>query len=124
MELPKTPPPRSRSYRPSSPAHSPRKILDAILYILKRSGCAWRLRLAAAPGGSVAPRLPYSRKTVYHYFRAAAPEWPLGKDALGTDRERMRVRLDSNPQPSAARGCSKRDSHSVKTTGVGAEERG
>src|SRR5215212_3221155 len=88
--------------------HSPREILDAILYVLK-SGCAWRLLPHDFP--------PW--RTVYHYFRAwrLSGIWEKMHAAL---RERVRVPLKRNPQPSAAIV----DSQSVKTTGVGAEERG
>jgi putative transposase len=88
--------------------HSPRKILDAILYVL-RSGCAWRLLPHDFP--------PW--KTVYHYFRSwrLSGLWERMHSAL---RKRVRVRLGRNPQPSA--GIA--DSQSVKSTGVGGEERG
>jgi putative transposase len=39
--------------------HAPREILDAIFYIVVRSGCAWRLLPHDFP--------PW--KSVYHYFR-------------------------------------------------------
>jgi putative transposase len=88
--------------------HDPREILDAIFYVLK-SGCAWRLLPHDFP--------PW--RTVYHYFRAwrLSGIWERMHSAL---RQRVRVRLERNPQPSAAIV----DSQSVKTTGVGGEERG
>jgi transposase len=85
-----------------------REILDAIFYVLK-SGCAWRLLPHDFP--------PW--KTVYHYFRFWRLDgtWERMHAAL---RQRVRVRLKRNPQPSAAIV----DSQSVKTTGVGGKERG
>src|ERR671917_2639451 len=69
--------------------HSPREILTAIFYLLK-SGCAWRLLPHDFP--------PW--KTVYHYFRVWRLDgtWERMHAAL---RQRVRVRLKRNPQPSA-----------------------
>jgi putative transposase len=88
--------------------HSPREILNAVFYVL-RSGCPWRLL----------PREYPPWKTVYHYFR----QWRISgtfEKLNAALRERLRICLGRNPQPSA--GIA--DSQSAKTTGVGGEQRG
>src|SRR3712207_2305955 len=89
--------------------HALREILNAIFYSV-RSGCAWRLLPHDFP--------PW--KTIYHYFRTWRIDgtWERMHNAL---RERVRVRIGRDPQPSAGIVV---DSQSVKTTGVGGKERG
>jgi putative transposase len=88
--------------------HDLREILNAVFYVLK-SGYQWRL----LPHDF--PRWP----TVYWYFRKWRIDgtWERMHTAL---RKRVRVRLERNPQPSAAIV----DSQSIKTTGVGGKVRG
>jgi putative transposase len=88
--------------------HSLRTLVNSVFYLV-RSGCAWRLLPKDMP--------PW--KTLYHYFRCWRRDgtWERLHTAL---RERLRVRLGRNAQPSA--GII--DSQSVKTTGVGGSQRG
>ena len=102
---PYVPPPNKRG-RPK--IHSTREIFNAIFYVLK-SGCAWRLLPRDFP--------PW--ETVYYWFR----RWRIDgtfEQLNAAVRERLRVRLRRNPQPSA--GVV--DSQSAKTSGAGGEQRG
>ncbi len=102
---PYVPPPNKRG-RPR--VHTTREILDAVFYVLK-SGCPWRLLPRDFP--------PW--ETVYCWFR----RWRIDgtwEQLNATLRERVRISLGRNAQPSA--GIV--DSQSAKTTGVGGEQRG
>jgi putative transposase len=88
--------------------HSPREILDAVFYVL-RSGCPWRLLPRDFP--------PW--ETVYWWFGRWRADGTFERLNAAL-RERLRVRLGTNPLPSA--GIA--DSQSSKTTGVGGEQRG
>ena len=84
-------------------AHPRRELVNAMLYVL-RGGIAWRLLPHEFP--------PW--QTVYHYFRL----WRLDGtwEAVNTVlRERVRVKLGRDPEPSAAI----LDSQSIKTTEKG-----
>lgn len=95
-------PKRSKRGRPPTDL---RRILDAILYVLK-GGVAWRLLPADFP----------SWKTVYHVFRkwARTGVWSTVNDLL---RAEARVLEDKRPQPTAAI----LDSQSVKSDPHGGE---
>ena len=69
--------------------HSPREILNAVFCIV-RGGCSWRLLPHDFP--------PW--QTIHHYFRSWRLDgtWEKMHAAL---RQRVRVRLERNPQPSA-----------------------
>jgi len=88
--------------------HSPREVLDAVFYVLK-TGCQWRMLPKDFP--------PW--KTVFHYFRRWRLDgvWERMNRAL---RRSLRKRLGRESEPSAAIV----DAQSVKTTGVGGEQRG
>jgi putative transposase len=90
--------------------HGLRAILNAVFYVLK-SGCPWRMLPRDLP--------PW--KTVYDWFKR---RWRMDGtwERLNTElRERLRCRLlGRDPNPSAAIV----DSQSVKSTGVGGNERG
>jgi putative transposase len=90
--------------------HGLRAILDAVFYVLKKSGSPWRL----LPSRDFPPW-----KTVYDWFRKWRIDgtWERLNAML---RERLRSRLGKDPNPSA--GIV--DSQSAKTTGVGGNERG
>ena len=83
--------------------HDLREILDAAVFYVLKSSCQWRL----LPHDF--PRWP----TVYHYFRQWRIDgtWERINRAI---RQRLRVRLKRDPQPSA--GVV--DSQSVKSTAV------
>lgn len=82
---------------------SRREIVNAILYVL-RTGCQWHLLPHDFP----------AYKTVYAYYRQWRRRglWERGNTAL---REKLRIQLGRDPQPTAAII----DSQSVKTTEKG-----
>jgi putative transposase len=89
--------------------HSPREILDAVFYVLK-SGCPWRLLL---------PRDFAPWETVYWCFGRCREDSTFERLNAAL-RELLRVRSGRKALPSA--GVA--DSQTIKTTGVGGEQRG
>lgn len=88
---------------------------NAIFYLLK-TGCQWRL---------LPHDFPRTWPTVYWYFRRWRIDgtWERINRALrGALRERLRILSKRDPQPTSAAIVV--DSQSLKTTGVGGEERG
>jgi putative transposase len=91
------------------PAHRTREILNAIFYVL-RGGCAWRLRLEAAPGGCAWRLLPHDFlpwQSAYHYFRA----WRMDgtwERIHATLRQRLRRLLGIESLPQARRSSTPR----------------
>jgi putative transposase len=71
--------------------HSPPEILNAVFYVL-RSGCQWRL---------LPHDFPLRWSTVYHYFRKWRLDGTSWERINRAIRERLRVRLGRDPQPSA-----------------------
>jgi putative transposase len=88
--------------------HSPREILDAVFYVLK-SGCPWRLL----------PRDFAPWETVYWWFGRWREDSTFERLNAAL-RELLRVRSGRKALPSA--GVA--DSQTIKTTGVGGEQRG
>ena len=87
--------------------HSPREILDAVFYVLK-SGCPWRLL----------PRDFAPWETVYWWFGRWREDSTFERLNAAL-RELLRVRSGRKALPSA--GVA--DSQTIKTTGVGGEQR-
>ena len=88
--------------------HTRRKILNAILYVL-RSGCPWRMLPHEFPAW----------ETVYCYFRRWEREG-VWEQILRTLRMQMRTKQGRDPEPSAAII----DSQSIKTSAVRGPEKG
>ena len=85
------------------PKHERREIVDALLYVL-RGGISWRSLPHEYP--------PW--QTVYDHFRRWRDDGTWGRVATAL-RERLRIKLGRDPQPSAAII----DSQSVRTTEKG-----
>jgi putative transposase len=90
--------------------HGLRAILEAVFFYVLNSGCPWRWLPREFP--------PW--KTVYDWFRRWRLEGSWQRLNAELRRRLRRRRLGRDPNPSA--GIV--DSQSVKTTGVGASERG